>query len=501
MISGFDTHPTDEATAYLTLSYSSYPKVLRTTDYGQTWTDISGFGTGTVSTNGFPNVATYCVSVMPYDTDIIWAGTDIGLVESTDGGASWHLADNGLPQVSIWEIRVVDDEVVVGTHGRGIWSVSLPELADHKPPVATLAPILNSVNQGFAGLALKTSLRSVYDSTHVVINNSTVMTIPSNDISDTTIVIPVTESGTISVYISSFKGIREYKSSSYELDVYQFMDTEKGYATDFASKATDFFLSGLEINTASGFSNESLNSPHPYSNLTTFTAVLRVPIIVAATDANLSYDDVAIIESGEAGTVYGDDQFWDYVIVEANNGSDWVPLLDGYDARANSDWELAYNQGLDGTSSMYQSHSINLLDKFSAGDTLQIRFRLYADELTNGWGWSVDNLVIQEQFVGVNDQQILPSKYELSQNYPNPFNPSTVISFALPSDSKVTLQIFNTLGEVITTLVDETKSAGVHNINWNASNLASGVYLYRIHAESISGAKEFSTVKKMILMK
>ena len=49
---------------------------------------------------------------MPYNTDIIWVGTDIGLVESTDNGVSWHLANNGLPQVAIWEIRIVDDEVV-----------------------------------------------------------------------------------------------------------------------------------------------------------------------------------------------------------------------------------------------------------------------------------------------------------------------------------------------------------------------------------------------------
>ncbi len=75
------------------------------------------------------------------------------------------------------------------------------------------------------------------------------------------------------------------------------------------------------------------------------------------------------------------------------------------------------------------------------------------------------------------------------------------ISFSLSTESRVKLQIFNTLGELITTLVDDTKNAGVHQLEWNASNLASGVYLYRINAESVGDAKQFNEVKKLILLK
>ena len=500
ILSGFDTHPTDEATAYATFSFSGRSKVLRTTNYGQTWQDISGFGAGSTSSNGFPNVAAYCVSVMPYNTDIIWVGTDIGLVESTDGGATWHLANNGLPQVAIWEIRIVDDEVVVATHGRGIWSVVLPELAGHKPPVATLAPVLNSANQSVSGLVLNASLRSAYDSTHVVVNNKSALTVKTNKTVDTTFVIPISSSGTVSVSIVSFKGSRTYESATKEVQITALLETQKGYITNFAS-ASDFVLDGLSIGTISGFSRPSLNSPHPYPDVSSYIAVLKVPIIVAATDANLKYDDIAIIEPGSAGTVFGDSEFFDYVILEASNGGDWKSLADGYDARYNSDWKTAYNGSASGTESMYKTHSINLLDKFSAGDTLLIRFRLFSDQYTSGWGWSIDNLIIQDQFVGVNENENIPLKFKLSQNYPNPFNPSTKISFSLPTESKVKLQIFNSLGEVITTLVNETNSAGIHEVNWNASNLASGVYLYRIHAESINSSEKFNSVKKMLLIK
>ena len=78
-MSGLATHPTEDSTAYALFSIADAPKVLRTTDLGQTWTDISGFGTNPTSGNGFPNVATYCLLVMPDNPNEIWAGTEIGL--------------------------------------------------------------------------------------------------------------------------------------------------------------------------------------------------------------------------------------------------------------------------------------------------------------------------------------------------------------------------------------------------------------------------------------
>ncbi len=85
--------------------------------------------------------------------------------------------------------------------------------------------------------------------------------------------------------------------------------------------------------------------------------------------------------------------------------------------------------------------------------------------------------------------------YELSQNYPNPFNPSTTIKFQLPQDGFVTLKIYDILGNEITTLINEEKAQGRYEVNFNASNLASGIYIYKIQAGS------FVSSKKMILLK
>jgi hypothetical protein len=89
----------------------------------------------------------------------------------------------------------------------------------------------------------------------------------------------------------------------------------------------------------------------------------------------------------------------------------------------------------------------------------------------------------------------VPENFELSQNYPNPFNPSTKISYSLPIQSRVTLKVFDILGEEVMTLVNGVQDAGVYDIEFNAGSLASGVYFYRLQAG------DFMQIKKMNLIK
>ena len=93
-----------------------------------------------------------------------------------------------------------------------------------------------------------------------------------------------------------------------------------------------------------------------------------------------------------------------------------------------------------------------------------------------------------------------PAEFSLQQNYPNPFNPSTQIKFSLSTDSKVTLSVFNILGQKVKTLINGNLASGEHKITFDASDLNSGVYFYRIEAAGSNGEK-FNEVKKMILTK
>jgi len=94
----------------------------------------------------------------------------------------------------------------------------------------------------------------------------------------------------------------------------------------------------------------------------------------------------------------------------------------------------------------------------------------------------------------------VPDVFALEQNYPNPFNPSTKIDFSLAVDSKVSLKVFDVLGQEVATLINSDLVAGAHNVDFDASSLNSGVYFYRIEATGIDGTN-FTNVKKMILTK
>lgn len=99
------------------------------------------------------------------------------------------------------------------------------------------------------------------------------------------------------------------------------------------------------------------------------------------------------------------------------------------------------------------------------------------------------------------DPAQVPSEYTLSQNYPNPFNPSTSISYYLPAESKVKLSVYNSLGQEVAVLNNGTQPSGYHSVNFNASNLTSGIYFYAIQASSVEGGKSFNQTRKMSLIK
>jgi hypothetical protein len=102
-----------------------------------------------------------------------------------------------------------------------------------------------------------------------------------------------------------------------------------------------------------------------------------------------------------------------------------------------------------------------------------------------------------ELFTSINENHegFLPQTISLKQNYPNPFNPTTTISYQIPDAAHVTIQVFNLMGQQVATLVNTKQQAGDHQVSFNATDLASGIYFYRINTDS------YSQTKKMMLIK
>ena len=112
-----------------------------------------------------------------------------------------------------------------------------------------------------------------------------------------------------------------------------------------------------------------------------------------------------------------------------------------------------------------------------------------------GLEYRVEAISLPASITDIDRELEIPTEFNLGQNYPNPFNPSTIISFSLPQSGNALLKVYNLLGQVVAILVDEELTAGYHNINFDASRLAAGVYIYTLEAG------QFHTTKKMILIK
>ena len=144
----------------------------------------------------------------------------------------------------------------------------------------------------------------------------------------------------------------------------------------------------------------SIQTNHPYEDRMNISYLLKTPIIVKANNpTTLSYRDIPMIEEGETGAQFGTTDFYDYAVVEGSiNGVEWLPLMDGYDFRA---VKPKFNKTADSipTNNMFINHEVSLLDVFSENDTILIRFRLFSDPYTNGWGWIIDDLKIEHNAI------------------------------------------------------------------------------------------------------
>ncbi len=224
-----------------------------------------------------------------------------------------------------------------------------------------------------------------------------------------------------------------------------------------------------------------------YSNNATVTMTLTDAINISGyTNPRLTYWTKFDIESN-----------WDYgqVDVSTNNGSTWIPLDGEYTQPGVGSFQPNGEPLYDGIIANWVQEKISLANYLSS--QFKVRFQLKSDGGVRADGWYVDDIGILIYTIPTSSQDdaVTVTKFELEQNYPNPFNPSTIIKYAISNKQFVSLKVYDVLGNHVATLINEEKPEGNYKIEFDASNLSSGIYYYRIVAGS------FTDTKKMILLK
>ena len=185
-------------------------------------------------------------------------------------------------------------------------------------------------------------------------------------------------------------------------------------------------------------------------------------------------------------------------------------------SNSGNNWELQYNNGMCGLYSVYFVNDLTgwtsgcegVIHKTTNGGTnwmiqsIASTSFLYSIRFVNpltGWAVGAGGKILKTTSGGItsikSNGSEIPAEFLLLQNYPNPFNPATTIKFDIAASSFVNLRVYNILGKEIEVLVNEQMNPGSYNVDWDASNYPSGVYIYKM----ISG--NFIQTKKMILIK
>ncbi|MEL6535176.1 MAG: T9SS type A sorting domain-containing protein [Bacteroidota bacterium] len=491
-ITNITTHPTDEAVAYVMFSQANGPKILKTEDYGDTWEDITGYTTNEeTSATGFPNVPAYSMVVMPYNEDIIWAGTAIGIVESLDGGDTWNLkTDHNLPAVAVWDMRIVNEQVVIATHGRGIWSATLAELDGYEPVEVLLSPKFSMASVQFgttiSGLA---QLRSPYDSTDITfsVGEETLSfrvaedngKDQSEDLSYDLSSLLNGSFTTTSVEVSVQSWIDNQSfTGSFQVDMISIKDPVSAFSDSLdGNPDLNYYRQGFETDSQPAVDGNALHSAHPYSPNSMSQVMLGVPLVLASGASTLEYSDIALVEPGDDF----DELYYDFVAVEAAK----YPFVDGqpawyrmtrYDARQHADWLSLYDDDTDPTAQDFKTQSIDLLDNtvFASGDTVVVRFALYSDPELEGYGWVIDNIRFnrEDEVLSVNHAEA----FDFSV-YPNPSRGEVInVSYEVEGKANVRVELFDQMGRSVKTLLQESQAPGVYQKQFATSGLKPGVY-------------------------
>ncbi len=380
-----------------------------------------------------------------------------GIYRSTDNGDTWSAVDSGLVKngkdtINVLHLAAVGNTIIAGTDSEGIfistdngdsWGQSNNGIADSTNQVLSITAIDTNNSKIYtsafwAGVFVSSDTGKSWQA----INNGFRL----NDLGKPA--DRIYAFGFMGINIYAFTGFGIYTSTNgganWTIDSLIQGSGDYGYA---ALGDVMFWGDGTRIKRSTDYWKSWTYVMSPYDSIAG-----RVTIYTLA-----AYKSKLI-----AGSGYG-------VYFSSDSGTTWFSLNDGWKYQPVYVYSFAIN------------------NNYLFAGTDQGIWRIPLSQIVTGIEKPEENL---------------PANYSLQQNYPNPFNPITTINYQLPKSGFVTLKVYDMLGRLVKTLVDENKTAGNYSVQFNGSTLASGVYVYQltIYNGQLSG-KVYSSAKKLVLLK
>ena len=490
---------TTDGTTLIAANSGFVSSLYISTDFGDTWTQKDGSG-GENSAfydlyfiNGnligrFPDNKFYISSdegtswseiqvdtTINFFEDIEGSGSNVfiatygnGIYRSIDGGHTWAISNNGIIASKINALVTKNNDVLAATGGGVFKSTDNGDSWQRYNDGIDLSEIINikMINNNYYAI--------VKDGVYKLdtVNNKWVKTYFVNNNSFTTISI------TDSVIYAGFRSAGIYKSTDNGNTwdtVNNGLNTSPGHYPSINSIAVlgnvvyaGTLVNGVYRSTNGGASWSQFNNG--LTSLFTYKVAIKDSEVYVATSEEFSKTGITdsswnkIYSYAYSFLFYNGGIFvgeYSEIQKSYDEGQTWVNVSNGYNSR--DIYSLAVND-------QYM---------FAASYAGGVWKRPLSEIIT-----SVDNSV-----------QNKPERFSLGQNFPNPFNPSTTIKYSIPKNSLVRLKVYNILGEEVAILVNEEKPVGTYEVKFNATNLPSGVYFYRLQAGS------FVETKKMIIIK
>ncbi len=426
-----------------------YSHVYCSEDSGRAWTPTNG---------GVPNLP-YVFSFAAAG-DRLFAGTYSGVYTSTDNGLSWNNASAGFPNATSFTFATSGTTIFSGSYG-GVYLSSdggsnwVPSSSDINDPEVDALTFLG--NALYAGTYTGVYASSNYGASWNPASNglpwpaqiSCLATIEGN--------IVAGSSGGIYVSTDSGKSWVDATPTAKYLEVSSF-----ALNGNLVLAATNY---GLYFSRNHGLEWSLVQGSPPISTLcvsgTTIFAADDYGVIVS-TDQGRNWEPgntglpAAVPNAFAAvggyvflGTLGG-------IYISSDNGATWTSVNSG-------------------VSSVGTVTSLAIFDGYLFAGTSQGVLRRPVSEMVSDFPF--------------------PSDLKLEQNYPNPFNPSTTIQYNLPNQAQVSLKLYDVLGRLVATLIDEHQTAGIHYVHFNCKGLPSGVYFYRLQAGTFTKTKKLTVLK------